>query len=303
MPATLDERDLLAYADGRLDHDPARREQVAAWLRDHPEEAERIEAYRAQNEALRRRYDSLVHEPVPERLRVLLDEADGPARRRQWLRRGAAALAFLAATAGGWYAGQWRGAEGWNVSHFIEESRRAYTQAAPAAGSGMTPATTAPLDLGPLSVRLPELEALGYRLVARRTLVDGAAQGASSLTYADEGGRSFTLFLRPRWAERPSEIHLSQEGEVSFAYWLEGPLASAVASRLPPHETLAIAKAVRHVMRQPDAAPAAPRPAPAAPALPRTAATGEAASGGAALGPPGAAPGTKPAVAGGVIPN
>ena len=60
------EADLQAYADGKLPEE--RRAAVAAWLAAHPEDAERIESYRQIGQELRSSYDSVLDEPVPERL-------------------------------------------------------------------------------------------------------------------------------------------------------------------------------------------------------------------------------------------
>ena len=55
LPVT--EADLLAYADGRLAE--ARRADIETYLAAHPEDAERVHAWRRQNEALRALFDDL----------------------------------------------------------------------------------------------------------------------------------------------------------------------------------------------------------------------------------------------------
>src|SRR3954470_8540405 len=62
----VSETDLQAYADGKLPDE--RRAAVAAWLAAHPDDAERIESYRQLAAELRSSYDSVLDEPVPERL-------------------------------------------------------------------------------------------------------------------------------------------------------------------------------------------------------------------------------------------
>ena len=59
------EDDLQAHVDGRLD--PARDALVRAWLDGRPAEAERVEAYVRQREALRRRLRSHHDQPIPAR--------------------------------------------------------------------------------------------------------------------------------------------------------------------------------------------------------------------------------------------
>src|ERR1700744_6029347 len=66
IPVTEDE--LHAYVDNEL---PAeRRGDVEAWLATHPDDAERVQSWRAMAEALHARYDSVADEAVPKRLEI-----------------------------------------------------------------------------------------------------------------------------------------------------------------------------------------------------------------------------------------
>ena len=66
IPVTEDE--LHAYVDNEL---PAeRRGDVEAWLAAHPDDAERVQSWRAMAEALHARYDSVADEAVPKRLEI-----------------------------------------------------------------------------------------------------------------------------------------------------------------------------------------------------------------------------------------
>src|SRR6201987_1063168 len=75
IPVTEDE--LHAYVDDEL---PAeRRGDVEAWLAAYPEDAERVQSWRAMAEALHARYDQVANEPVPQRLE--LERLEGEPRR------------------------------------------------------------------------------------------------------------------------------------------------------------------------------------------------------------------------------
>src|SRR3977135_4165049 len=66
IPVTEDE--LHAYVDNEL---PAeRRGAVEAWLATHPDDAERVQSWRAMADALHARYDSVADEAVPKRLEI-----------------------------------------------------------------------------------------------------------------------------------------------------------------------------------------------------------------------------------------
>ena len=66
IPVTEDE--LHAFVDNEL---PAeRRGDVDAWLTTHPEDAQRVQSWRAMADMLHARYDSVANEPVPGRLEI-----------------------------------------------------------------------------------------------------------------------------------------------------------------------------------------------------------------------------------------
>src|SRR4051794_41572596 len=66
IPVTEDE--LHAYVDNEL---PAeRRGDVEAWLATHPDDAGRVQAWRAMAEMLHARYDQVADEAVPKRLEI-----------------------------------------------------------------------------------------------------------------------------------------------------------------------------------------------------------------------------------------
>ena len=98
IPVTEDE--LHAYVDNEL---PAeRRGDVEAWLATHPDDAARVQSWRAMAEALHARYDSVADEAVPKRLEIerLVRQP------RRWIYGAIAAtlLAFVAGGGVGWLA-------------------------------------------------------------------------------------------------------------------------------------------------------------------------------------------------------
>src|SRR6516165_5097696 len=98
IPVTEDE--LHAYVDNEL---PAeRRGDVEAWLAAHPDEAERVQSWRAMAEALHARYDQVANEPVPKRLE--LERLVQPSRRWVYGTIAATVLAFIAGGGTGWLA-------------------------------------------------------------------------------------------------------------------------------------------------------------------------------------------------------
>src|SRR6201996_2875840 len=98
IPVTEDE--LHAYVDNEL---PAeRRSDVEAWLATHPEDAGRVQSWRAMADALHARYDSVADEAVPKRLEIerLVRQP------RKWIYGAIAATlaAFIVGGSVGWVA-------------------------------------------------------------------------------------------------------------------------------------------------------------------------------------------------------
>src|SRR5215467_4291495 len=98
IPVTEDE--LHAYVDNELPGE--RRADVEAWLASHPDDAERVQSWRAMAETLHARYDAVVNEPVPQRLE--LERLERAPRRWIYGSVAAALIAFVAGGGVGWFA-------------------------------------------------------------------------------------------------------------------------------------------------------------------------------------------------------
>ena len=94
------EGELHVYVDGELPMD--RREAVEQWLANHPEDAARVAAWRAQAEAIRARFGGVINEPVPDRL--MLDRIMRKGRSWGALAAAAVVVALLVGGAAGWFA-------------------------------------------------------------------------------------------------------------------------------------------------------------------------------------------------------
>jgi anti-sigma factor RsiW len=73
----ISEDELHAYVDGDIAHE--RRLDIALYLAHHPNDAARMEVFRAQREAIHALFDDWLRQPVPRRLRMVV--------RRQGVRR------------------------------------------------------------------------------------------------------------------------------------------------------------------------------------------------------------------------
>src|SRR3977135_4431456 len=229
IPVTEDE--LHAYVDNEL---PAeRRGDVEAWFAAHPDDAERVQSWRAMAEALHARYDSVADEAVPRRLEIerLVRQP------RKWVYGAIAAtlLAFIGGGGVGWLA---RGASA-SPSAF-----QSFTLDALGAHRLYVVEVRHPVE-GPGSarahlqqwltkrcgwdVRAPELDATGLKLVGGR-LLPGPTGPASFLMYESPTGERFTLYtsrattetaqMRYTAAENSGAMYWSEDG---VGYVLSGP--------------------------------------------------------------------------------
>jgi len=228
IPVTEDE--LHAYVDNEL---PAeRRGDVEAWLSAHPDEAARVQSWRAMAEALHARYDSVADESVPKRLEIeqLVRQP------RKWMYGAIAATlaAFIVGGGAGWIA---RGAAAApsafqtftvealdahrlyvvEVRHPVEVpgSERAHLQQWLTKRCGWI-------------VRAPELTAAGLKLVGGR-LLPGSAGPASFMMYEGPSGERFTIYTAKSDAEA-TQMRYSAQGSESALFWADRGVAYVVVS-------------------------------------------------------------------------
>lgn len=230
---------------------PEDREALARLAAEDAGAAETLAVWDAQDSALRALYDPVAEEPVPERLRAILD---GPPA-RPWalppaLTRIAAALALVAVgAAGGWFAA--RVAEpGPATASFAEMALDAYATYAPEVRHPVEVAASDEPHLTQwLSKRLgspfapPDLQALGYTLIGGRVVPGDGGTGAMMM-YEDAGGRRVTLLLM-RKADAPDTAWRYVAGDGAGTYWwFDQGLGCAISGTVPKERLKEIADAV-----------------------------------------------------------
>jgi anti-sigma factor RsiW len=241
---TMNESELQAYADGQLD--PRRQAEMEAWLAAHPADAERVEAYHRQNEALHALFDPVLSEPVPPRLRR--------PQRQPWSMmpalRYAAVVAWLAIG----------GTLGWFL-HGAQEARpgasMALVRQAAIAHVVYTPEVRHPVEVGAdqeahlaawlskrlgAAVKVPHLGETGYELVGGR-LLPGATGPAAQFMYQDGRGQRLTLYVRTdAGGSRETAFRYARENNVGVFYWVDGPFGYALSGDLDKPELLRVAQ-------------------------------------------------------------
>jgi anti-sigma factor RsiW len=243
------EADLQAYVDARLPE--SRRLEVERFLDAHPEEAQRLAAYRAQNEELRSSFAAVLDEPVPERLMRALRP------RGAVLWRAAAAFALLALG----------GVLGWQLHARLEPSVfvRSIAHDAAIAHATYSPEVRHPVEVGAdqeahlvawlskrlgAKVRAPSLEAVGYSLMGGRLLPGDDAGGADAqptaqFMYQGKQGSRVTLYVRTNVrGQNETAFRYERDGNVGVFYWIDRSFGYALSSAdLGKAQLLALARA------------------------------------------------------------
>jgi len=255
---TVSEADLQAYADGKLPEE--RRAAVAAWLAAHPEDAERIEAYRQLAAELRSSYDGVLDEPVPERLERAI--RSGRVRYAAMV-AGWVGLGVLLGAIAGW---QLHGA---HPATLAPNADAADTMAhrAVVAHATYSPEVRHPVEVGAdqeahlvawLSKRLgtqlraPKLDAVGYSLVGGR-LLPGENGPVAHFMYQCNRGTRVTLYVRADMGtNRSIAFRYAREGTVGVFYWVDSKLGYAVSSAdISKEDLLSVANAAYQQLNPP----------------------------------------------------
>lgn len=247
----VSEAELQAFADGQL---PAERlREVEAYLEQRPEEARRVQDYRAHKRELHALFDPVLDEPLPSRLRV--------AARPQtpwYLQRMAAGIAIAVVS----------GALGWGLrgqatgdvhlartapSAITIASATGFAQRAAVAHAVYSPDQRRAVEVDAahedqlvawLSKRIgapmkpPDLQPLGYTLDGGRLLPGGQGPVAQFM-YHDNGGAKLTLYVSREIPEqagatgaknKDTSFRFAREGDINVFYWVDGPFGYAISA-------------------------------------------------------------------------
>jgi anti-sigma factor RsiW len=216
------EGELHVYVDGALPED--RREAVEKWLANHPEDAARVAAWRAQAEAIRARYGSVINEPVPDRLKLDRVMRGG----RSWGALAIAAMvaAFLVGGAGGWMA---RG-----VNAGVPNQSEMLASEALGAHKLYIGEVRHPIEVKAeenhlmpwlsrrvgTTLRTPDLSDFGLKLLGGR-LLPGISGPAALFMYEGASGERFTIYCS-KLAEPRTAFRYVASDKVGAVHWVEG---------------------------------------------------------------------------------
>lgn len=222
----VDERDLLALADGRIAADSERATELRAYLSAYPDDAERVAAWQRQNEAIRARYAPVLAESVPPHLqpRALREQR---ARRQLGRRRFAvaASVATLAVVTALGVSVSPGGTGDADLDRFATEVSQLSAGALPAAGETVAVGGAA----GDATEAVPSLDLAGFALTERRTVRAGE-HTATEARYEDQRGQTVHLFVADEADAGRPELHRMRREGREIVYWREGGRMFALAT-------------------------------------------------------------------------
>lgn len=264
--AHIDDTDLHGWVDARVPADDA--ERVAQALAADPDMRSRALHYRRQNEALRELFAPEQQEPVPSALRDVA--SDGPTRapaiagaddrranQRVYLQAAALVVAVGLGAAIGWFArGEIpeRAALAPAVPAGLPLVRAAAAAHATYAPEVRHPVEVAASERGHLvawlskrlgaSLKIPDLEPSGFRLVGGRLLPDASDGVAAQFMFESASGQRLTLFLRRDESASDTAFRFAEHGRFVTFYWLDRGFGYALSGALERETMLAIATSV-----------------------------------------------------------
>ena len=242
------EAELHAHLDGLLPE--ARRAEVEEYLATHLEDAQRVQAWREQNAALRAWFDPVLAESAPARLR-----------RTAAGRRMLPLLPVLRfAAVAGWIA--LGGIAGWFLHDYrVERSGDtvAFAHRAVVAHIVYTPEVRHPVEVGAEqeahlvawlskriggNLKIPQLASVGYHLVGGR-LLPGNQGPVAQFMFQDGSGQRLTLYIRNGAAEgKETAFRYAQERGISVFYWVDGRFGYAISGEINKDDLLRVANVV-----------------------------------------------------------
>lgn len=204
--------------------------RVRAYLATHAAVARCAEQDAACDAGIAQAWDSVLHEPLPQRLWLSSRRT-----RTSWPRQVAVAATIVLAAFAGWSFG--------NMTTSQAAAPNFAARVATAARQSVFVDTTAVAAHTASSVQAPDLSARGYHLV-HREVVDGAGGGLLEFVYHNQQGQRLRIFAETDGANHIQPRVVSEQG-VSLALWREGNTRYAMVGELPATSLQTLAQAAR----------------------------------------------------------
>jgi anti-sigma factor RsiW len=245
----ITEEDLHAYVDRVLE--PERRAEVAAYLDNHPNVAERVGAFTAQRDFLRTALAPIAEEPLPPELnlsRIIQN------RRRRTSPTWWAIAAMLLLSIGGFGGWTMRGSMEISPTGLValaQEAADSYNVYAP---DHVRPVEMRATDSAQLvqwvsgrlqrPVKVPDLTTSGYRLMGGR-LVATSHGPAAMFMYDNDHGSRLVVLTRPMSTDQNARMMPQARDDVGGFTWADGGMGYSLVGQTASESLRPIANEVR----------------------------------------------------------
>lgn len=254
-PRRISEAELNALVDGELTG--VERAEVEALLAAAPDEQALVRDFRDLNEAIRARYADRLEEPVPEAMLKLLGRVPRWPAALATRQAALAAAVLIALTAG---------LAGFVLRGLVADARRpelTFVVNAMGAHSVYLPEVRHPVEVKAdeehlvqwltrrvgAPIRAPSLADRGWKLMGGRLLPD-LGLPAAQFMYEDAAGRRLTLYIRKETGLDNTSFQFAERDGLGSFYWIDRPLAYALAGRLGRDELMVLANVVYAQLEQ-----------------------------------------------------
>lgn len=247
----ISEDDLHAFVDQALD--PARRTEVAEYLKSHPDVAGRVEDYRRQREALRAALAPIAEEPVPSRLdlRRLIEARQTSRGWRAVAVAAAAAIVLLCGGATGWMLRDLSQPPVGGIAALASQATESFEVYA---SDHVRPVELRAEDRTLLvdwasqrlgrAVTAPDLSRSGYRFMGGRLVA--TPQGPAVLfMYDDDRGTRLALLSRRMVIDQDAPMRPHARGSTAGFAWAENGIGFSLVGPLSAEALHPIANEIR----------------------------------------------------------
>jgi len=274
-PRRISEAELHALVDGELA--PEERAELETLLQGSPAELALARDLADLNEALRARYSEEIDARLPEAAQRLLAQVpQRPSMRTVRYQAFAAAALIIALAAGtaGYIAGDMMGDHG-RAPAFVANAIGAHRVYVPEVRHAVEVKAAEDHLVRWLTRRVgapfvaPSLVDHGWKLMGGRLVPDGG-RPAAQFMYEDASGRRLTLYIRKEMGLSNTAFRFAEREGFDAFYWIDHPLAYALAGRLKREELMALANLVYAQLEAvaPSRSQSSPPPAPPVPSKP-----------------------------------
>jgi anti-sigma factor RsiW len=250
MSRPVSEEDLHAYVDKLLE--PDRQAEIAAYLADHPDAAQRVAAYSAQRELLRSTLASIADEPLPPQLDLSRIVENRHRRRFSPVGWTIAAMALISlGGVGGWAARNVMLDAPGELTALAEEATACFEVYAQ---DRVRPVELRVSEIEQLvqwlsnrlqqTIKVPDLTTAGYRLLGGRLIVTLYGPAAMFMYDDDRGGR-LVMLTRPLGMYQGESMTPQWKGEVAGFTWADHGMAYSLVGPSAVDSLRLIANEVR----------------------------------------------------------